>query len=82
MKDSNSNDYLGYVGKDGIAILNIPDLNLIESINTLPGVHSICMSNDKKILYALNKNATKVVVIKGESKANKTAGIRAFSVVC
>ena len=80
MKDSNSNDYLGYVGKDGFFILSIPDLNLIGGINSLPGVHSICLSNDKKTFYVLNKNASKVLVIKGENKINKNAGIRAFSV--
>ena len=80
MKDSNSNDYLGYIGKDGFFILSIPDLNLIGGINSLPGVHSICLSNDKKTFYVLNKNASKVLVIKGENKINKNAGIRAFSV--
>ena len=78
MKDSNSNDYLGYVGKDGIFILSIPDLNITGSTNSFPWVNSICLSNDRKSLYIFNKNDTKTLVIEGDTKISKTTGIREF----
>ena len=74
MKDSNSNDYSGYVGKDGIFILSIPDLNLTGSTNSLPRVNSICLSNDRKALYVLNINDTKTLVIEGDTKISKATG--------
>ena len=80
MKDKNSNDYLAYVGVDEVIILNLPNLEVNNNITSLPGVYTICSSEDKKILYAINKNAHQVVVIKDDSKANKSGEKRSLSV--
>ena len=79
MKDKNSNDYLAYIGVDEIIILNLPDLEINNNLMSLPGVYIICPSEDRKILYAINKNAFQVFVVKDDSKANKSTEKRSLS---
>ena len=66
IKDLDSNDYLVCIGNDNIYIISLPDLVVHVTIEKVYGVHSICFSEDNKILYALNKKGTEVTVIKEE----------------
>ena len=68
IKDINSKDYLSCIGNENIYIISIPDLSVQATFDKLFGVHSFCFSEDKKILYALNKKGTEVTVIKEEKQ--------------
>ena len=68
IKDIDSMDYLVCIGNDTIYIISIPDLVVQVTIEKIYGVHSICFSEDNKILYAINKKGTEVTVIKEEKQ--------------
>ena len=74
VKGINSQDYLAFIGNDIIYIMSLPDLMVKVTNDKVNGVHSICFSEDNKILYALNKKGNEVTVIKEEKqKAFRTA---------
>ena len=68
IKDINSKDYLSCIGNENIYIISVPDLAVQATFDKLFGVYSFCFSEDKKILYALNKKGTEVTVIKEEKQ--------------
>ena len=68
IKDINSKDYLTCIGNENIYIIGVPDLAVQATFDKLFGVHSFCFSEDKKILYTLNKKGTEVTVIKEEKQ--------------
>ena len=72
IKDLNSNEYLGYIGKDHICIHNLPLLEVVFNINVAPnlGISTIFTSEDNKYLYCLNKSGSEVYIIRDEFKKN------------
>ena len=70
IKDLNSNEYLSYLGKDAISILNLPNLELVANIDINPdmGIFNIFTSQDRINLYCVNKSGNKVYVIRDEIK--------------
>ena len=68
IKDIDSKDYLVCIGNDTIYMISIPDLFVQVTIEKVYGVHSICFSEDNKILYAINKKGTEIIVIKEEKQ--------------
>ena len=68
IKDIDSMDYLVCIGNESIYIISIPDLIVRVTIEKISGVHSICFSEDNKLLYAINKKGTEVTVIKEEKQ--------------
>ena len=73
VKSINSCDYLACIGEENIYILTVPDLIIEVTVEKELefDVHSICFSEDNKIIYALNKNASEIMVIKVEKERNK-----------
>ena len=72
IKDLNSYEYLGYIGKDSIIIHSLPTLDTLVNIDISPrlGISTIFPSEDKKSLYCINKNGSNVHVIRDEVKKN------------
>ena len=70
VKSIDSNDYLACIGEKNIYILSIPDLIDQMTVEKTFDAHSICFSEDNKILYAINKKGTEIMVIKGEKEKN------------
>ena len=68
IKDLNSNDFLAFIGNNSITIMSIPDLNVEVTLDNLIGNTSICVSEDKKTLFAINKNGNDTFIIKEEGK--------------
>ena len=80
IKDIYSYDYLAYIGNDHVNILNLPKLEVEVTINNLNEINYICVSEDKKTLYAINKDGTETFIIKEEMKKglsfqNKTSSL-------
>ena len=71
-RDLNANEYLGYIGKDVITIHSLPLLETLANINISPklGIYALFTSEDKKILYCVNKSGSSVYVIRDEVKKN------------
>ena len=68
IKNVDSNDFLICIGNEAINIISIPDLVTRVMTEKIYGVHSICFSEDYKILYALNKKGKEVTVIKEDKQ--------------
>ena len=68
IKDISTKDYLACIGNENIYIISIPDMVVQVTLDKTFGVHSICFSEDNKILYGLNKKGTEVTVIKEEKQ--------------
>lgn len=68
IKDINSKDYLAFIGNEIIYIISLPNLYVQVTIEKVVGIHSICFSEDNKLLYAINKKGTDVTVIKEEKQ--------------
>ena len=66
IKDINSYEYLAFVGNNNIIIRKLPNLDIQANIDCLPGTHSICISDDIKSLFTVDKNGKKIVLIKDE----------------
>jgi WD40 repeat protein len=80
IKDIYSYDYLAYIGNDHVNILSLPKLEVEVTINNLNEINYICVSEDKKTLYAINKDGTETFIIKEEVKKglsfqNKTSSL-------
>ena len=67
-KDLNSNDYLAYICNNNVFIRSIPSLFLQALVEDLNDIYTIFTNKDKTILYAANKNASEIYIIKHESK--------------
>ena len=67
-KDLNSNDYLAYICSGNIFIRSIPNLILHLFIEDLLDIYTIFTNKNKTILYAVNKSASEINIIKHESK--------------
>ena len=72
IKDVDTMDYFVCIGNDTIYIITIPDLITQVTIENVEGIHSICFSEDNKLLYAINKKGTDITVIKEEKKFLRT----------
>ena len=68
IKNVDTNDFLFCIGNETINIIGIPDLLSRVITEKIFGVHSICFSEDNKILYALNKKGKEVIVIKEDKQ--------------
>ena len=68
VKNVDTNDFLFCIGNETINIIGIPDLLSRVITEKIFGVHSICFSEDNKILYALNKKGKEVIVIKEDKQ--------------
>ena len=75
VKSINSCDYLACIGEENIYILNVPDLIIQVIVEKEFKAHSMCFSEDNKILYVVNKKGTEIMVIKGEKEKNKLRSI-------
>ena len=69
-KDLNSNDYLAYISNNNIFIRSLPNLILQVLIDDLNDIYTIFTNKNKTILYAANKSASEIYIIKHESKRN------------
>ena len=67
-KDLNSNDYLAYICNNNIFIRSLPSLILQGLIEELNDIYTIFTNKDKIILYAANKSASEIYIIKHETK--------------
>ena len=67
IKDIYSFEYLAFVGNDSIIIRKIPNLDIQVNIDCFPGVHALCITEDNKTLFTINKNGKKVVLIKDKN---------------
>jgi hypothetical protein len=67
-KDLNSNDYLAYISNGSIFIRSLPNLILHLFIEDLLDIYTIFTNKNKTILYAANKSASEINIIKHESK--------------
>ena len=68
LKDLNSNDFLAFIGNNNITIMSLPDLNVEVTLDNLMGINYICISEDKKTLFAISKNGNDTFIIKEEGK--------------
>lgn len=75
VKSINSCDYLACIGEENIYILSVPDLIIQVIVEKEFKAHSMCFSEDNKILYVVNKKGTEIMVIKGEKEKNKLRSI-------
>ena len=66
--DLNSNEYLAYICNSNIFIRNLPSLILQVIIDNLKDIYTIFTNKNKIILYAANKSASEIYIIKHESK--------------
>ena len=64
IKDINSFEYLVYAGRDNIIIRKLPNLDVQVNIDCLPGVHTLCITDDNKTVFTVDKNGKKVVLLK------------------
>ena len=66
IKDLNANEYLCIYDRTKIQILNLPNLENISSvdISSIGGLYNIFVSIDTMSLYCLNKDGSKVYVIR------------------
>ena len=71
IKDLNSNDYLAFIGNNNIIIMSIPNLEAEITLDNLFNINSLGISEDKKTLFALDKNGKQTFVIKEESHKKK-----------
>ena len=75
IKDLNSNDHLIFIGNNNITIMSLPDLNIETNFENLIGINSICISEDNKTLYAINKSGSETYIIKEDSKIKLLSSI-------
>ena len=70
IKDLNFNEYLVYISKNNnsIVIRNLPFLNYQNVIKNLEKISSICVSDDLKILYAINYEDDQIYIVKDDPK--------------
>ena len=70
IKDLYFNEYLIYISKDdrNIVIRKLPFLNLHHIISGFDNISNICISEDNKILYAVNNEDEQIYVIKDDPK--------------
>ena len=64
LKDINSNEYLAYIINKSIIIKAIPTLFMQTSIEDIPNLFSICLSNDQKTLFAIDRTGRYIEIIK------------------
>ena len=86
IKDIYSYDYLAYIGNDNVIILSLPKLEVEVTINDLIDINYICVSEDKKTLYAINKDGSETYIIKedvkkGLSFQNKTSSLSNLKII-
>ena len=67
-RDLNSNEYFAYICNNNIFIRSLPNLILQALIEDLDDIYTIFTNKDKIILYATNKSASEIYIIKHESK--------------
>ena len=67
-KDLNFNEYLAYICNNNIIIRSLPNLILQVLIEELNDIYTIFTNKDKTVLYAANKSASEISIIKHESK--------------
>ena len=70
VKDLNFNEYLIYISKDNyqIIIRNLPFLNLHISISGFEKISNIGVSDDLKLLYAINNEDEQIYIVKDDPK--------------
>ena len=70
IRDSNFNEYMAYLGKDSVYIVNIPNLELVVNKDGIKNSHMLCTNEDMTILYVINKTGSEVILIMDEEKKN------------
>ena len=70
IKNLNGNEYLAYIGKEGISIHYLPTLELLFNKDIGQNIHTIFTSEDKKCLYCINRNGNEIYLIREEIKKN------------
>ena len=66
IKDINSFEYLAFVGNNSIIIRKLPNLDIQVNFDCPPGIYSICVSEDNKNIFTVDKNGKKIDLIKDE----------------
>ena len=75
IKDADTLDYLVCIGNDDIIyIINIPYLIVQVTFEKVEGIHSICISEDNKFIYSINKKGNDITVIREEKQKFLRAG--------
>ena len=70
IRDSNFNEYMAYLGKDSVCIVNIPNLELIVEIDGIMDAEMLFTNEDMTILYVFNKTGSEITLIRDEEKRN------------
>ena len=69
IKNLNSYDYLAYIlDNNNITIVSLPNLNVEVTIDNITDINYLCVNEDKKTLYALNKSGSLAYIIEDETK--------------
>ena len=63
MKDLTSCEYLIYIVNNSVVIRNIPTLEVLKKVENLFGIFGLCLSEDLKTLYGIDKSGTQTFVI-------------------
>ena len=71
IKDLHSNDHLAFIGNNNIIIMSIPNLEVEITIDNLMGINSFSISEDKKLLFALDKIGKQSFVVKEDNTKKK-----------
>ena len=80
IKDVCSNDHLAFIGNNNtIIIMSLPDLNVEANIEKLNTINFLCISEDNKTLYAINKKGTDTYIIKEDSKKGVLSSLLSFN---
>jgi len=66
IKDINSFEYLAYVGNNSIIIRKLPNLDIQVNFDCSLGIYSICVSEDNKSIFTVDKNGKKISLVKDE----------------
>ena len=66
IKDIHSFEYLAYVGNNSIIIRKLPNLIYQVNLDCPPGIYSICVSEDNKNIFTVDKNGKKITLVKDE----------------
>ena len=76
IKDLCSNDHLAFIANNNtIIIISLPDLNIEVNIEKLNTINFICINDDYKTLYAINKNGNDAYIIREDSKRGVLSSI-------
>ena len=67
VKDINNNEYIFYIVGKNVVFKKLPYLEIQNKIEVSDGIEKVCMSNDKRILYCMDKNGGNIKLVKEDT---------------